>query len=110
MTPWHCGSNWRCGQMKDDRGVVNFPSGAPVRNNGNGGGGDGTNERLARLEERVNHLATHSQLQELHFATHSKMQEMNINLEKLRAEVNILKWMGGLIVLGVLSAVIRLYA
>ncbi len=68
--------------------VVPFGS-TPRRGSGNGGG-DGTSERLARLEERVNHLATSSDL-----------EKVVTNVEKLRGEVGILKWICGLIAGGV---------
>ena len=78
--------------------VRDIRSGTPQGISGNGGGNH-TSERLARLEERVNHLATSAQL-----------QKTNTNIEKLRGEVGILKWMGGLIVLGIVPVIIKLFS
>ena len=59
-----------------------------ARGNGNGGGGS-FGERLARIEERIKHLATSEDLQ------------------KVKGELGIIKWMLGIIVLSAISVSIR---
>ncbi len=83
--------------MSENRGnVVPFRR-TPRKGSGNGGG-DGTSERLARLEERVNHLATSAEL-----------EKVVTNVEKLRGEVGMLKWICGLIAGGVIAALFKLF-
>lgn len=54
--------------MKNDEKVVDMDTGAPytTTRSGNGGnGGDRVLERLARLEERVRHLASKEDIQKI---------------------------------------------
>lgn len=84
---------------KDDRdNVVPISSssaeGQPL-GGGNGGGG-GFGERLARIEERVKHLATSEDL-----------QKVVTSVEKMRGELNIIKWIFGIFVIAIISASVR---
>ena len=83
--------------MSENRGNVIPIRRTPRKGSGNGGG-DGTSERLARLEERVNHLATSAEL-----------EKVVTNVEKLRGEVGMLKWICGLIAGGVIAALFKLF-
>lgn len=65
---------------------VSFAEGRP-RSDGNGVGGFG--KRLARIEKRIKHLATSKDLQ------------------KVRGELGVIKWMLGIIVLSTISVSIR---
>ena len=98
--------------MNNRDNVHKLPSGTPQGKYGNGGGGDSTVKRLARLEERVNHLATSSQLQETITIVEKLRGEVGIlrgEVGILRGEVGILNWIGGIIAIGVISAVVKLY-
>lgn len=67
--------------------LSSFAEGQPLGGGNSGGGGFG--ERLARIEEGVKHLATSEDLQ------------------KLRVELNIIKWILGTLVAAVVSVPVR---
>ena len=73
---------------KDDRDNVVPISSSSAEGQPLGGGG-GFGERLARIEERVKHLATSEDLQ------------------KLRGELNIIKWILGILVAAIVSVPVR---
>lgn len=82
---------------KDDRDDVlsiSSAEGSPL--GGGNGGGCGFGERLERIEERVKLLATSEGL-----------QKVVTSVEKLRGEVNIIKWMFGLLLVAIISVPVR---
>ena len=82
---------------KDDRdNIVSISSAeGPPLGGGNGGGGR-FGERLSRIEERVKHLATSEDL-----------QKVVTSVEKLRGELNIIKWILGLLLAAIISVPVR---
>lgn len=93
--------------MSSRGNIHQFPHGTPQGKSGNGnGGGDNTLERLARLEERMSHLATYSQIQE----TNLLIEKVRGEINTLRGELGILKWIGGILIIGIISALVRLYS
>lgn len=80
---------------KDDRDDVlsiSSAEGSPL----GGGNGGGFGERLARIEETVKHLATSEDL-----------QKVFTSVEKLRGELNIIKWMFGFLLVAIISVPVR---
>ena len=75
---------------KDDHKVV--PLDRHRAPGGNGGGGrDDTRERLVRLEERVNHLAT------------------SVEIEGIKSQLVIIKWILAAVAVVILGAVSRYF-
>jgi len=85
--------------MNKENNITHIHSGAPFGEptNGNGGGGNTTNERLARLEATVSHLATSTQL-----------EQINTSIEKLRGEFTTLKWIFGILASSCVLVIVKL--
>ena len=70
-------------------------------------------ERLSRLEGGYEHMATKGDIAELKAELSSAIASVRVEVAELKADIRLLKWVMGLIVLlnaGVLAALIRLLA
>ena len=82
-------------KLEKDSNVL--PFGQPSPSSGNGGGGN-FGERLAKIEERIQHLATTA-----------AMQKVLTETEKVKSELMVIKWILGILVVGLVGAAIKLY-
>lgn len=73
------------------------PSSSPAPSSGNGGGSD-VGERLATLEERVRHLATSAEV-----------EQVKTGVAKVETSAEYLKWMVGIIIAGILLILGKLF-
>lgn len=74
-----------------------LPFGQPSSSSGNGGGGN-FGERLARIEERIQHLATTAE-----------MKEVLTEIEKAKSQFTIIKWLLGILVVALVSIATRFF-
>lgn len=83
--------------MTDEKRIVQFtPTGTPVPA-GSGNGGVSYGERLARIEAKMEHMATREDISELKVL----IERLKVLIE--RKEATMLRWLPGLVVVAVVS-------
>ena len=66
-------------------------------------------ESLVRIEEQVNHLATSAELKALRIDIGKELKMLHISIEKMKAQFNMVKWLLGIIALGVVGLFSRYF-